>query len=99
MANNTSQHILNTSATLLGFCLIVITSLKIADKIETHIIDDSTSFLAVLLTLSCIFSFISIKTENKKREKRYETVADYIFVLALIGILIIILIITFNLLK
>lgn len=99
MANYTSQHILNTSANLLGFCLFVITSLKIADKIETHIIDEFTSVLAVLLTLSCLFSFISIKTANKNREKIYETIADYIFIVALIGILIIILLITLNLIK
>lgn len=99
MANNTSQHILNTSANLLGFCLFVITSLHIANLTETHIIDELTSFIAVLLTFSCIFSFASIRTTNPKREKRLETIADYLFVLSLIGILIIILLITLNIFK
>ena len=40
MANNTSQHILNTSASLLGFCLFVITSFNIGNKLESSIIDD-----------------------------------------------------------
>jgi hypothetical protein len=99
MANTTSQHILNTSATLLGFCLFVITSLHIANLAETHLIDEFTSVVAVLLTFSCIISFSSIRTTNQIREKRLETIADYLFVAALIGILIIILLITFNFIK
>jgi hypothetical protein len=96
MANNTSQHILNTSANLLGFCLFVITSLHITSPTETHIIDELTSGIAVLLTFSCIFSFMSIKTSNLKKEKRLETVADYFFIFSLVGILFIILLITLN---
>jgi hypothetical protein len=99
MANKTSQHILNTSATLLGFCLFVITSLHIANKTENHIIDELTSVIAVLLTFSCIISFTSIRTTNSLREKLFETIADYFFVAALVGILIIILLITFNIAK
>jgi hypothetical protein len=99
MANKTSQHILNTSATLLGFCLFVITSLHIANKTENHIIDELTSVIAVLLTFSCIISFTSIRTTNSVREKLFETIADYFFVAALVGILIIILLITFNIAK
>ncbi len=99
MANKTSQHILNTSANLLGFCLFVITSLHIANMTETHIIDELTSAVAILLTLSCIFSFISIRTAYSVREKRLEIIADYLFVFSLIGILIIILLITSNFIK
>jgi hypothetical protein len=99
MANNTSQHILNTSANLLGFCLFVITSLHIANAAEALIIDELTSFVAVLLTISCICSFISIRTSDPRTEKRFEDVADYLFLIALIGILITILIITFDFVK
>jgi small-conductance mechanosensitive channel len=99
MANNTSQHILTTSANLLGFCLFVITSLHIANLIETHIIDELTSVIAVLLTCSCIFSFISIRTNSSEKEKKYETIADYFFISGLVGILVIILLITMNFIK
>jgi hypothetical protein len=99
MANNTSQHILNTSANLLGFCLFVITSLHIADKIESHLIDEFTSVIALLLTISCVFSFISIKTKSVQREVKLETIADYFFMSSLIGILIIILLITLNFIR
>lgn len=96
MANNTSQHILNTSASLLGFCLFVITSLHIANQTEAFFIDEITSIVAVFLTFSCISSFVSIRTSNQRKEKHYETIADYLFVIALVGILVIILMITFN---
>src|SRR5688572_29340876 len=96
MANTTSQHILSTSANLLGFCLFVITSLHIASETQTHILDELTSMVAILLSSSCIFSFASIRTSNDKKEKRFEAVADYLFIISLIGILVIILLITSN---
>ena len=99
MANTTSQHILNTSATLLGFCLFVITSLHIANLTETNLLDEFTSAVAVVLTFSCIFSFLSIKTTNQNKEAHLEKIADYLFLIALIGILIIILLISQNFIK
>lgn len=99
MSNNTAPHILNTSANLLGFCLFVITSLHISNKIETEVIDEFTSIIAVFLTCSCIFSFISIRTINTKRSKYLESIADYLFVIGLVGILLVILLITMNFIK
>ncbi|MEZ5105771.1 MAG: hypothetical protein R2757_14825 [Draconibacterium sp.] len=96
MQTKTSQHILNASANLLGFCLFVITSLHIADATRNHFVDELTSIVAVLLSVSCIFSFMSIRTSNSKIEKRDEMIADYFFFAALVGILLIILLITFN---
>jgi hypothetical protein len=99
MANKTSQHILSTSANLLGFCLIIITSLRIANRTESNLIDEITSITAVLLIFSCVFSFVSIRTENKKVEKSLETIADYLFIISLLGILIVILLIALNFMK
>jgi hypothetical protein len=96
MANKTSQHILSTSANLLGFCLFVITSLHVSDKAESSIIDELTSVIALLLTFSCFFSFISIRIENKKYEVQLETIADYLFIGSLTGIFIILILITSN---
>ncbi|MBK9288413.1 MAG: hypothetical protein IPN38_12200 [Flavobacteriales bacterium] len=96
MANNTSQHILNTAANLLGFCLFVITSLHVSNRTEAGLIDEITSVVALLLTCSCFFSFLSIRTASPVREKRLEQFADVFFVTSLVGILIVILLITFN---
>ena len=60
MANKTSQHILNTAANLLGFCLFVITSLHISSYSVSSMIDELTSVMAILLIFSCLFSFFSI---------------------------------------
>ena len=99
MPNNTSQHILSTSANLLGFCLFIITSLHIANHTEAYFIDEFTSVIAMLLTLSSFFSFISIRTKNESRERKWEQIADYFFIASLIGILIIILLVMLNILK
>lgn len=96
MANKTSQHILNTSANLLGFCLFIITSLHLSNKSENNLIDEFTSIVALFLTISSVLSFISIRTENKKREYKLEQMADYLFILSLIGIFGIILFMIFN---
>ena len=80
MPNKTSQHILGTSANLLGFCLFIITSLHLTNKSENSLIDEFTSVVALLLTISTIFSFISIRTADKKREDKLEQIADYLFI-------------------
>lgn len=90
MATKTSQHILGTSANLLGFCLFIITSLHITNKSENNLIDEFTSIIALLLAFSSIFSFISIRKENSKSGLLYEKIADYIFFIALVGIIFII---------
>lgn len=99
MANKTSQHILSTSANLLGFCLFIITSLHFTDKAESSLVDEFASVVALLLTFSSVFSFLSIRTADNKREIRLEKIADYFFMISMIGIIAIIIMILFNLHK
>ena len=87
MSNKTSHHILSTSANLLGFCLFVITAIHISNKAENLFIDEITSIVALLLTLSSLLSFLSIKTDYPKRELILEKIAEILFVLSLLGIL------------
>lgn len=96
MANKTSHHILGTSANLLGFCLFVITSLHLANKTENSLVDEFTSIVALLLTISSILSFISIRTENNKKANRFEQNAEYFFITSLIAIMGIIIFIIIN---
>lgn len=99
MANNSSQHILNTSATLLGFCLFVITSLHSSNYSATSVVDEFTSGVALLLIFSCMFSFYSIQTNNKKREQRTERIGEWLFGLALLGTLLIVILLLLKLIK
>jgi len=96
MANNSSQHILGPSTSLLGFCLVVITSFHLTNKSDSSLIDEFTSGVGMMLILSCIFSFIAIKTNNQKKTARLESIAEYIFLIALIGIMLIILLLVFK---
>ncbi|MDO5510703.1 MAG: hypothetical protein Q4F57_08400 [Weeksellaceae bacterium] len=86
MANVTSQHILNTSAQLLGFCLIVITSLHFTNYKEQTYIDEGVTGIAIVLIASSMLSFAAIRTENARKEKFFENLADYLFIVALTGI-------------
>jgi hypothetical protein len=96
LANKTSQHILNTAANLLGFCLFIVTSLHFTNKSANTLIDELTSVIALLLTISCLFSFISIRTENEKKEIYYEKTADNFFFISLLGIFAVIVFIIIN---
>lgn len=99
MANNTSQHILGTAANLLGFCLFVITSVHTSNTAATTLIDDFTSIIALLLSLSCLFSFISIRDQSPARSDRFEAIADYLFFSSLTGILLIVILLVFKFVK
>jgi len=99
MANKTSQHILSTAANLLGFCLFVITSLHVTNTAASSIIDEFTSVIALMLTFSCFFSFLSIRAKGPGVEARLESIADYLFITSLIGIVVIILLLVFNFIK
>lgn len=94
MANKTSEHILGTAANLLGFCLIVLTSLHFTNRTANTLVDEATSLIALLLTLSSVFSFASIRSTNERRARRFESAADALFLLSLCGILLIIFFLT-----
>ncbi len=99
MTKGTSQHILATAANLLGFCLFVITSLHITNKAASSVIDEFTSIIALCLASSCLLSFFSIRSKNEGTGKRLESVADYLFISSLIGIVIVVLLLVFGLIQ
>ena len=92
MSNKTSQHILPTASNLLGFCLIVITSLHISSATTNSIIDELASIVSVLLCVSVMLSFGSIKSDSKMWTHRLESIAEIFFGVAIAGIGIIVLV-------
>ena len=84
MATTKSTHILSTSSNLLGFCLLVLTSIKISRFQEATIIDEFTGVASILLIAASILSFLSMRSKNEKRGEYYEKTADLIFLAALI---------------
>lgn len=86
MVNKISKHIPGKSANLPGFCLFVIISLHLTNRTENNLIDEFTSIVAFMLTASYVFSFITLRTNNEKREAWYEQIANYFFIVSIIGI-------------
>lgn len=94
--NSKSPHILNTSSNLLGICFVVLTSLKVLKLSSATLIDECTLVLMFLLTGSCIFSFLSIRSQDKEKSTTYERIADYIFLASLAVLLATTLLFTFG---
>jgi uncharacterized membrane protein SirB2 len=94
-----SPHILNTSTNLLGFCLIVLTSIKVMHFNHSTLIDDSTGIAALLLMASCFLSFLSMRAEGSRSSERMEKMADYVFLIALICVSVTIVLVSFNIIS
>ncbi|MDQ2862087.1 MAG: hypothetical protein M3R50_00300 [Bacteroidota bacterium] len=96
MPDNKSVHILNTSSNLMGFCLVVLTSLKISNYSAISMIDEFTGAATILLIASSIFSFLSIRSKNEKYAAKYENIAENIFIISLISVFAITFMIAFS---
>lgn len=89
-----SSHILNASSNLLGFSMLIITSLKITKTSHNTYLDEFAGIACVLFACSCFFSFMSIRSKKEKMENRYEQIADYLFLTALFCIVLSVIMIT-----
>ncbi|MBD3906855.1 hypothetical protein NAL32_13215 [Chryseobacterium sp. Ch-15] len=89
-----SSHILNASSNLLGFSMLIITSLKITKTSHNTYLDEFAGVACVLFACSCFFSFMSIRSRKEKMENRYEQIADYLFLTALFCIVLSVIMIT-----
>jgi len=95
---NTSPHILNTSSNLLGICFIVLTSLKLLKMQNDTLVDEFTTGAMILFMISCILSFLSIKSNGRLGE-RYENIAEILFLTGLACLFVTTMSITFNVIK
>ena len=77
--NGKSPHILNTSANLLGFTFIVLSSIKGFGLPQAGIIDELTSFCVVLFAISCLVSFAAMRAHDEQQSSKLELIAEYIF--------------------
>jgi hypothetical protein len=95
---NRSPHILNTSANLLGFCFIVLTSVKISKLQESSYIDEGAALAIIIFMSSCILSFLAMRSVSLKG-KKMERIADILFLSGLIVLFITTTLITLNIIK
>ncbi|MFN8299091.1 MAG: hypothetical protein U0T75_08305 [Chitinophagales bacterium] len=94
-----SPHILSSSTNLLGFCLIILTGIKITRSGDASYVDEIAAITAFLLMMSCLFSFLSIRAELEAQSEKMENIADYIFLVSLVLLSCTIILITFNVLR
>jgi len=83
MDDKKSPQILNASSNFLGFCFLVLTSLKFFKLSATTFIDEITAVCFVIFMFSCLCSFLSIRSKTKRAEL-YEALAEYSFLAGLI---------------
>ncbi|TWV97436.1 hypothetical protein [Chitinophaga pinensis] len=93
-----NHHILNTSTNLLGFCLIVLTSIKVMHFNHSTLIDEYRHS-SILLMASCFLSFLSMRAEGSRSSERMEKMADYVFLIALICVSVTIVLVSFNIIS
>ena len=79
--NNISHHILPTSATLLGLCFLLLSSINLFGSPEKTFVDEMMGIAILLFLGSTVFSYASIRSRSKA--SRYEKIADTIFLFAL----------------
>lgn len=91
-----SPHILNTSATLLGFCFVVLTSSKITKLDGGSYIEEGATLAIVCFMGSCLLSFLAIKSRVNIKVSRYEQIADILFLCGLVILFLITILIAFN---
>lgn len=84
-----APHVLNASTNLVGFSFILLTSLKFFKLTGSDTVSKLVAITVVSFILSCTFSFFSMRSKSQQRSDRYETVADYIFLFALMLLLVV----------
>lgn len=82
---NIAIHIFSVSAGMVGVCLTVIGILNIISsftKIKT-LGDEITAVDAIFFLISCLISYIAIRTKERKHRYLLEKIADGFFLVAL----------------
>jgi multisubunit Na+/H+ antiporter MnhG subunit len=82
MDNNKSIHILPTSASLLGFCFVILSFIQALEAGDETVIDELVAVAIVIFLTTCILSYLSMRV--KHRAASYEKAADIIFLAGLV---------------
>lgn len=95
MAENLSQHVLPTSAVMIGVCMTVISILKLVHvgPIDT-VIDRLLAFDSLVFLASAALSYASMRNERHKGLERH---ADVTFMIGLMGLAVCSLLLAFEL--
>ena len=79
-----SVHIFSVSAAMVGVCLTVIGIFQIGKLREIGSISDNVLAIdAIAFLISCVLSYIALRTRTSKRRNKIERFADAVFIAAL----------------
>ena len=81
-----AQHILPTSANLLGFCFVLLSYIQLSNLTEKTLLDECLGILVFLFLISCVLSYVSMR--SGRRSEFYERIADIFFLIALVLLIV-----------
>ena len=91
-------HIFTVSSAMVGVCLTVIGLIRVVitfGRADT-LADDFLAGDALLFLVSCLLSYWALRSRSVRRMHRLEKIADAIFIVAMIGMVIICALITYT---
>lgn len=80
-----TPHILNTSASILGICAMLITGLKLSSYSANTFLDELLIITSIFMYISCFLSYLSIRSNHA--QIKFEEWADNIFMTGLLLLL------------
>ena len=91
-------HIFTVSSAMVGVCLTVIGLIRVVITLGNAdtLADDLLAGDALLFLVSCLLSYWALRSRSLRRMHRLEKIADGIFILAMIGMVIICALITYS---
>jgi hypothetical protein len=91
-------HIFTVSSAMVGVCLTVIGLIRVVITLgrADTLADDFLAGDALLFLVSCLLSYWALRSRSVHRMHRLERVADAIFIIAMIGMVVICALIAYN---
>src|SRR5216110_3678952 len=91
-------HIFTVSSAMVGVCLTVIGLIRVVITLGSAdtLADDLLAVDALLFLLSCLLSYWALRSRGLRRMHRLEKIADAIFIVAMIGMVVVCALITYS---
>jgi hypothetical protein len=91
-------HIFTVSSAMVGVCLTVIGLIRVVITLGTvdTLADDLLAADALLFLISCLLSYWALRSRGLRRMHRLEKIADGIFIIAMIGMVVVCALITYT---
>ena len=98
LEHDISIHIFTVSSAMVGVCLTVIGLIRVVITLgrADTLADDLLAGDALLFLVSCLLSYWALRSRGARRMHRLEKIADVIFIVAMIGMVIICAVITYT---